>query len=278
MTNFSGGPLRSTDKSSIEACSMAHINLAVDQKITLWNLERGLSRSIQEISQDRSFDRRMANIGHALTFVKALCDATVQIGAAMGPPPMKAIGALYATADSAVAVGNSLRDGNALGGAKGAVGLMKDGHVKSALELKTISADVIKNAMDGDMTGVTSSMVDLHLKIGEMGVEYLQEHGLDKAKQMARAKYLSVARTVVTAGTSIFKVYEEIREDLKDDASFDKQVERLRAQAAKFSSEITRLDKVIEDCAGARGVALPSISSIPDLKMPSKGPQISARR
>lgn len=217
----------------------------------------------------------MVNIGLTLSLTKALCDATIEIAGAMGPPPVKALAKVYGETQDyiefrqAATSGNNYDAGKYL--AKKAAGLGGE-KVADVVDLQMVSVDGIRAAVTGNGVDSAKSIADYGVKLTEMGAKY-------KNASPQTIQYIDQGKAVIKAGFALYKVYEEYADMKLSDENFEKMRKVQMATINTFDAQINGLLKVIVECGKQRGIKEPSSSSIPDLKMPYKGPTIgSARR
>ena len=271
---ISGGQI-SFNKRTVEVCSMAGINLITDEMVRLSSLRSALRTSIGDIEKQRNSDRFMANVGLSLSLVKAICDATLEIAGALGPPQMKALSEGYKETQDFVAFRQAAHSGKDYDAAKYlAKKVVKAGGntaVKDAVDLKLISTDGLKAAVTGKNVDSSKAIADMAVKISEMSAKY-------KNADPATTRALGVAKALINAGFASYKVYDEYRDMKLSDANFEKMKQAQLKVIASFDAQIQALNTVLDACAAERGIKKPSTSSIPDLKMPQRSPTIGMPR
>lgn len=263
---ISGGQI-SFNKRTVEVCSMAGINLITDEMVRLSSLRSALRTSIGDIEKQRNSDRFMANVGLSLSLVKAICDATLEIAGALGPPQMKALSEGYKETQDFVAFRQAAHSGKDYDAAK----YLAKKVVKDAVDLKLISTDGLKAAVTGKNVDSSKAIADMAVKISEMSAKY-------KNADPATTRALGVAKALINAGFASYKVYDEYRDMKLSDANFEKMKQAQLKVIASFDAQIQALNTVLDACAAERGIKKPSTSSIPDLKMPQRGPTIGMPR
>lgn len=271
---ISGGKI-SFEKRTVEVCSMAGINLITDEMVRLSSLRTALRTSISDIEKQRNSDRFMANVGLSLSLVKAVCDATLEIAGALGPPQMKAISAGYKETQDYLAFRQNSHSGKDYDAAKYVAKKLAAGTgntaIKDAVDLKLISTDGLKAAVTGKNVDSSKAIADMVIKISDMSAKY-------KNADPATMRALGVAKALINAGFASYKVYDEYRDMKLSDDNFEKMKKAQLRVIATFDAQIQSLSSVLDTCAAERGIKKPTMSSIPDLKMPPRGPSIGMPR
>lgn len=271
---LSGGKI-SYEKRTVEVCSMAGINLITDEMVRLSSLRTALRTSIGDIEKQRNSDRFMANVGLSLSLVKAVCDATLEIAGALGPPQMKLISKGYKETQDFVAFQQNSHSGKDYEAAKYVAKKLAAGSgnpaIKDAVDLKLISTDGLKAAVTGKNVDSAKAISDMVIQISDMSAKY-------KNADPATTRALGVAKALINAGFASYKVYEEYRDMKLSDDNFEKMKKAQLQVIAKFDAQFQALNSVLDTCAAERGIKKPTMSSIPDLKMPLRGPSIGMPR
>lgn len=271
---LNGGSV-SYDRRTVEVCSMAGINIITDEMVRLSSLRSALRASISDIENQRNSDRFMANVGLTLSFVKAVCDATVEIAGTLGPAPLKALATGYGEAQDYIGFRQAADAGEGYDAAKylakKAAQMGGNQHVADAVELKLISTDGLKAAISGNGVDSTKSVADLAIKVSEMSAKYVNAGP-------AAQRTIGVAKSLINSGVAVYKVYDEYRDMKLSDDNFEKMKKAQLDVVASFDAQIQALSSVLDVCAAERGIKKPSTSSIPDLKIPGRGPSIGMPR
>ena len=271
---ISGGQI-SFNKRTVEVCSMAGINLITDEMVRLSSLRTALRTSLSDIEKQRDSDRLMANVGLSLSLVKAICDATLDIAGALGPPQMKVLSEGYKETQDFIAFRQAAHGGKDYDAAKYLVKkVAKAGGnpaIKDAVDLKLISTDGLRAAVTGKNVDSSKAIADMVVKISDMSAKY-------KNADPATTRALGVAKALINAGFASYKVYDEYRDMKLSDANFEKMKKAQMQVIDTFDAQIRALNSVLDACAAERGIKKPSMSSIPDLKVPYRGPTIGMSR
>jgi hypothetical protein len=252
------------DRTAINVCSTANIELMSNKRVRLTQIGQSLQASVAETERAAKRDELLSRALLTANLIKATCEAFLDMAGALGEAAgLKGTGSVSKLGIAGMAIAGSTASSRAglptdwvsTGNKVAGVFVdqrMKAGNAKSVMELQTVKVDLINSAVRGDNVGALQGIFLGYLpKIAEMS--------LDMMKKETAAKWTSAASSVANAGYSYSRALDEaFNTRIADRVELSDRKSSLLATTYRLISQIKQrigeIDTIMQQCA--TGVAI----------------------
>ena len=255
---FSLLPKLVPDRTAINVCSTAGIELMSKKRIRLVQLRQGLEASVVEIEKAAKWDEVISRALLTASITKATCEAFLEIAGALGEAAgiknvgivAKAGNAAISVADSAASTWHGIKTDwvsttNKVAGLAGAK-FIKNDAMKDLADLQTSKVEILNSAIRGDTPkSLQEFFLGYTAKVGEMSLKYMG--------RATAANWTSATATVASAGYSYSKSLEEaFNTRIKDREDFSARKSALLStsyrQMGQIKIQINQIDGILRQC------------------------------